>query len=176
MLKFSLAVFLPVFIAFGAAAQKADSLIYDEAKKIDWNIFRAVPNVDSLGARISVRLAVSVSKVSIWTGRMKLKCHVLLYPYRCWVKDEYKTAHTLEHEQAHVDIAVIFARRLQKELDNVKIFSLKSPALLRTYDKWDKQMAERQRQFDMETEGGNDFEAQKIFTTEISDELKEVRS
>ena len=100
----------------------------------------------------------------------------VVYPHRCWVSEEEKNEHTLEHEQTHVNIALLCAKKLQKDLDKMKIFSFNAPNFGKAFENWTKEMNAMEDEFDAVSNKGRDIEREKIFIARINADLNEFRS
>jgi hypothetical protein len=151
-------------------AQKGDSMV-SFTHKIEWHLFKGSPNNDSFVARISTLICLEVEKTSIWNGTILFKAYAVMDPMRSWVRTGYDDHYNLQHEQTHFIVTELFARKLEAELNGRKIKSAKSPIIQTTFSKWQKEMEELQKRYDLETKGGNDSEAQKTWNDRITKDL-----
>lgn len=140
--------------------------------QITWGLFRGVPDDDSLGARISTSIYLDVVKTSIWNGTITFKAGAPMNPCASWVRPGYFADRTLQHEQTHLNITEVCARRLQAELNQMKIKLKSSPVIQATFSKWQTKMEDLQKQYDLETKGGNDTFAQTLWYQRIERELR----
>jgi hypothetical protein len=92
-------------------------------------------------------------------------------PYYSWVKTGYANQYTLQHEQTHFNLTEICARGLQSELNNMKLKSRQSPNIESIFAKWQKKLGDLQRQYDFDTKGGNDNDAQKTWNEKVIADL-----
>lgn len=92
-------------------------------------------------------------------------------PSKSWVNPGYADQYTLQHEQTHFNLTEICARRLQTELNQMKLKSRKSTLIQATLTKWQSKMEALQKQYDLETMGGNDRVAQNLWNEKIIAEL-----
>jgi hypothetical protein len=141
--------------------------------KIDWSLFKGVPNADSLGARISTFIYLETSKINTWNGTISFKAYARMYPFESWVRPGYADEYTLHHEQTHFNITEICARGLQAELNQMKIKSMKSSLIQSTYEKWQIKREDLQKQYDFETKSGNDSVSQNLWNQKILAELNQ---
>ncbi len=161
------ALFFNVVFAF---AQRGDSSVVFN-QKIEWSLFKGVPDSDTLGARISTSMYLEISKVNVWTGAITFKACAIMNPYYSWVKTGYANQYTLQHEQTHFNLTEICARGLQSELNNMKLKSRRSPNIESIFAKWQKKLGDLQRQYDFDTKGGNDNDAQKTWNEKVIADL-----
>ena len=92
-------------------------------------------------------------------------------PSKSWVKPGYADQYTLQHEQTHFNLTQICARRLQTELNQMKLKSKKSNLIQATFTKWESKMEVLQEQYDLETMGCNDPVLQNLWNEKIIAEL-----
>lgn len=165
----------PIIIVFlfcisNVFAQANDSLLVF-TKQIQWSSFKGTPNSDTLGALISTSFHLEVLKVNLWNGTLHFKAYALMDPSKSWVNPGYADQYTLQHEQTHFNLTEICARRLQTELNQMKLKSRKSTLIQATLTKWQSKMEALQKQYDLETMGGNDRVAQNLWNEKIIAEL-----
>jgi hypothetical protein len=151
-------------------AQKKDSLLAFH-NKVEWSSFRGVPNDDTLAARIATSINLVISKINVWNGSILFKSYAAMNPFASWVRPGYADEHTWQHEQTHFNITEVCARSLQAELNQMKLKSKKSPLIQATLKKWQTRMKTLQKQYDLETKGGNDPVAQNVWYQKILAEL-----
>lgn len=168
-------VFLIVFLfcISNIFAQGNDSLVLF-TKQIQWSSFKGAPNSDISGAKISTLFILKVRRVNKWNGTLLFKAFALMDPSKSWVKPGYADQYTLLHEQTHFNITQICAKKLQAELNQMKLKSRKSAMIEVTLTKWQSKMEVLQEQYDLETMYGNDTEAQKLWNEKIIAELISV--
>ena len=151
-------------------AQAKDSLILF-TKRVEWSSFKGIPDSDTLGARISTSIHLEVHKVIVWGGTLHFKAYALMDPIKSWVRPGYTDQYTLQHEQTHFNLTEMSARGLQSELNQMKLKSKKSASIQASLAKWQSKLEVLQKQYDLETKGGNDRIAQKIWNEKIIAEL-----
>ncbi len=133
--------------------------------------FKGTPNNDTSGAQISTFIYLEIAKVSIWNGKILFKAQALMNAFQSWVKPDYRNEYTLQHEQTHFNITEINARGLQVELNRMKIKLIKSPIIQAALIKWQEKLEALQKQYDQETNGGNDPVAQNNWNEKILAQL-----
>lgn len=170
--KFCLSSVLLLFVLM-TSAQGVDSIV-SYRKNIDWNLFQGIQNTDSLGAQISTKIHLEVAKVSIWNGRVTFKAFAIMNTQRSWVRPDYKTEYTLQHEQTHFNITELFARRFMAELNGMKLRDQRSPKVQSAFDKWKKEMEDTQNRYDADTKGLNTEKQQAEWNERIAKELEMV--
>lgn len=162
------AIFL--FMCCTLAAKTTDSL-FRYQPQIGWEVFRGEPTNDTSAAMIATTIYVQAAKTSIWTGRIRFKTYAVMDQKASWVGAGFAIEPILQHEQRHFDIAEICARALEAELNQLKIFSIKSPLLHETVDKWLTNLEAMQKEYDAETKNGRDAAAQNAWNNRIREAL-----
>jgi hypothetical protein len=157
MKKTFLVIIFHLLLKF-VSGQNSDSLFFFE-RSLTWDDFKASPDYsDSLhGSIVVVSIVLQSDKKSIWTGRIKFKSSAVMYPFSSWVKLPYKNDFVLEHEKVHFVIAEICAKKLQVEINKMKITSSTSDDVKRIFDKWYRKMSDMQQQYDAETNGSKNI-------------------
>jgi hypothetical protein len=163
-------------LTMSLSAQNRDSLFFFE-RPITWNDFKDDANyADSLhGAVISVSFVLQTDKKSIWTGRIKFKSSAVMYPQLSWVQLPYKNDYGLEHEKVHFVIAEICAKKLEDEINKMKITSATSDEVKKIFDKWYQKMSDTQLQYDLETDGSKNLSKQIEWNREAWSELHNLQ-
>ncbi len=90
--------------------------------KLNWSNFRAaVPQGSSAAATTASGISYDFSTYSDGKEtKLDFKVSTYFYPDKSWYKPTVANEVTLAHEQLHFDITEIFARKLRKELNQVK--------------------------------------------------------
>lgn len=107
-------------------------------------------------------------------GSLRFKVAAVMDRDESWIRDQFRNAAILSHEQGHFDIAHIFARKLEADLKS-KRYRVGDVAELSTlYDNFLEKMNALQMQYDRETRGGLDLKAQARWRKYIHDEINGV--
>jgi hypothetical protein len=160
-----------LLLATSGFCQVSDTLVYTSDRKLTWEDFKGKPKFTekNKGAQITVTINLKVKKVSFWSGRVTYDAYALAFKNESWVKDEYKDAYTLAHEQLHFDIAHIYAETLELEINNLnKDEGRKVEDIVK---KCTREMIAYQEVYDRETHGGNNIGKQKQWATMIKKDL-----
>ncbi|MFD2245891.1 DUF922 domain-containing protein [Pontibacter ruber] len=152
----------------------SDTLIYSPQRKLSWQDFKGTPNFSdrSKGAQIAVTINLRVKKVNFWTGKITYDAFAMAFRNELWVKDSYKDAYTLAHEQLHFDIAHIYAETLELELNTMKEPEEQKAKAEEMLIQVNKAMNDYQAFYDRETRGGNNIARQKEWATKIKKDLE----
>lgn len=155
-------------------AQEGDTLVYASRDKLTWEDFRGKPAYAdrSKGAEITVTINLKVKKVSFWSGKPTYDAYAIAFKDQSWVKNQYKDAYTLAHEQLHFDIAHIFAETLELQLNNLKNSGGEKANIDELLRESTNAMIAYQALYDKETQGGNNVARQKEWANKIREDLK----
>lgn len=162
-------IILSIFKMHSYGQKNDSSVLFKE--NIGWQLFKGIPNNDTTGARISTSINLEIDKINVLNGLIHFKAYAIMRPYDSWVKSGYADNYTLQHEQTHFNITEWCARRLQAELNRMRIKKKKSPAIQGALTKWQKTMEDLQIQYDHETMGGNNALEQDEWNNKIVAEL-----
>ena len=88
------------------------------------------------------------------------------------MKNQYRDAYTLAHEQLHFDIAHIFAETLELQLNNLKNSGGEKANIDELLRESTNAMIAYQALYDKETQGGNNVARQKEWANKIREDLK----
>ena len=159
----------------GLSSSKQDSSLIDwsEDKKLSWSDFKAEPEKGYAAA------ALTSTNIKIDFG---YKDETLQYHIRCrfdknksWgrVKNDY----ILSHEQAHFDIAEIYARKLNKVLKTYKPNENNiSQDVNKIYETLMHEYYNRQEEYDKETNFSINKVKQEEWLKKVSHDLSELKN
>ena len=172
---FVLFTFLPFYLftfLLPYPTQDGSSLAW--GTPIRFEDFKAEPNEkDTAAASISVTILLGYS--STRQGDLKFSVSAVMDKEESWIKEEYRrNEEILNHEQGHFDIAHIYARRLGASLKGQRFTRKDVVKLHAIYDAYLADMHTVQTQYDKETQGGINRDAQKKWKKFIDGQLKEV--
>ena len=108
------------------AQQKADGIIWSEIK-LTWDNFQednSVEKYPGILARTYTKLYVTPVDTTgyVLDGGVSVKVYALMIPSISWVRQNTIGKNSvLAHEQLHFDIVELIARRLRKELSELKV-------------------------------------------------------
>jgi uncharacterized membrane protein YcgQ (UPF0703/DUF1980 family) len=150
-----------------------DHIKWEENRKLTWDDFKAAPlKIGSTAAMTTTHLGFSYN---IKNGIITYKIECRFEKNKSWglVKNEW----VLKHEQGHFDIAEIFARNLNKSINEYKFnkssFQKDLDAIYKSV------VAEKekyQQQYDDETDYSRIKIKQEEWLKKIEAELKQTRS
>lgn len=148
-----------------------DLIDWKANRPLVWDDYKGTPNPASDAAALTATyLAIEYEmneKGVDWT----IKCQ--FSKPRSWVKA--KTDHILLHEQGHFDIAEIFARKLNKKMEEYKFDrNTYQKDLKAIYDGITTDKENFQQQYDKETDHSRKKEQQAEWTEKIKKTLKEL--
>lgn len=175
-------VFLALFFILDATAQDKPERIFWEETKLTWNDFKAKPNSDSpFQANTNAGLSYSWG-LRNENGKIELKYEVLSFfnPNSSWVVPRSKSSeYLLQHEQLHFDITELHARKLRKQLAELKIDQLgKDPksTLNKLYEVIEKERAAMQLKYDKESNHSLNKEGEAKWQNFVKKELKKFEN
>ncbi len=175
--SFSQNVVVNVQMDHKIASSKSDTIYYDVNRKLTWNDFKGVPDMNHHGA------AVTASGFAYsWNGENDgetLTLNISVYTYftksGSWKKSMVNTEYHLRHEQHHFDITRIGAGKLVDELR-------KTPFTMQNYKSgisnifnqvYDANIA-LQNNYDRETTHSLNTEKQAEWNERIMQEVKKL--
>ena len=191
-----------LLIHFLAQAQAyRDTLVYAPSRQLTWDVFQStapdevsakaeLPEVVALQAlptiqpfhkvEVATDLLMGFRQVNVWTGISKFWVTAVVYKDRCWVHPDHATEEALAHAQLHFEIAGIFARRLEADINAQRINANNRQKIERVFTAYHHQMRQEQQRLDQETHGGHDPQKQRewekkirLMLTSLPDEAEE---
>lgn len=154
-------------------------IIWSSNRQLEWADFKGTPQDFPVNA-----VAVSTTNFEIRPEieLVKFKRYVrtkVLARFVCpssWVRDEGRTDLILKHEQGHFDITEIFARKMERALNEphftVDEFNEQADAIVKQYIK---ESEDYQRKYDNETYWWGIMQNQPTWTERIENQLKEIK-
>ena len=160
-----------------ASCQSASVFVYDPQMKLEWSDFLGRPNLpdSSVAAQISTSIQLSV-QVNPWTGRARFKANAIMYREKSWVKPGFVNDYVLAHEQIHFDIAYVTAKRMEEDINKLKINIFNRTLINSVYKVWHSIFLMSEQTYDLMTDGGNDFDMQKYYQQKICNELNMIKA
>lgn len=160
-------------------SQKAVVVEYALIDEFSWDLFEGKVNkrhLDEMGHNTGAVTVSSLSYTTMQTSPTHSTVNITarFHPKESWtrypdLKDE-KAA--LKHEQGHLDITEIYARRIRKMVAATKFKSESYKADLRTmFAEMAQQHADEQVKYDLETNHSINKDAQATWNVWIADEL-----
>lgn len=192
-----LALLLLVCICQTAAFSQAlipDTLTYSSARKLSWSVFQAAvdenPTADKAELPVTLvvqaesrirpfhkaELATTISMVhthtNALTGVATFKARAYVYRDRSWVFPAYiEDSGVLAHAQLHFDIAELYARKLEHEINSRKINGNNRIKMEAIFHSHYSQMRQEQKQCDADTQGGAHPGKQREWERKIQSQL-----
>lgn len=169
-----------LFLLFGFSgfAQLTDERMPWQEEPLKWSDFRGTPDPSNpfhanTGSGISYSYSIRTSGTET-----EFNYEVISYfiPQNSWVKPGKTSEHLLAHEQLHFDITELHARKLRAYLEKVDVNSKNLKKELESlYRQTEKERAEMQKKFDMETRHSQNRELQAGWQEIIREELQKLK-
>jgi hypothetical protein len=121
-MKKYLFILIVLFGFIDLKAQPIDTLIYKSKSKLDWTDFKMTPNLSDSNnnAYLDVTIVTFPIKVDIWFGKITVESWAGVLKNSSWVKAEFKNDNLLNYMQLKYDIANLFAKKAEKEINKTK--------------------------------------------------------
>ena len=148
-------------------------------KPITWNEFKGAPD------RSCQYTAMTFSGIKLkysWSTRGGIaRAKVEVCPYmdlgKSWYKEEGHNDPTLLHEQRHFDLTAVVTAQFIEELKNQKFTISTFPSeLKKLHERYLKTLAERQKEYDGDTEHGTLSEKQAAWDKQIAEQARQAIS
>lgn len=171
-----------VFVCFSSFAQtkfiddsiknllSSDSLIiWEEGRKLTVDDFQGKPVLKS-----PANAMTSYNILTIYSLDSPFQWRVISYfvKNRSWVKIEQLCSNTIEHEQGHFDIGELYARKLSREIGNIKCIIDSMPwKIYYARKRISKEVEIMQNKYDKETNYSRNIQKQTMWTNKLRDML-----
>ncbi|PCJ96994.1 MAG: DUF922 domain-containing protein [Flavobacteriaceae bacterium] len=143
---------------------------WTKERKLSWKDFRGKPKRGSKAAAITAS-GISYNFSSLARGNeveVDFVINTYFYPDQSWYNAAFCDDIILGHEQLHFDISELFARKLQKRLDELT-FSLNIKKEVRAiYKDLLKELNDYQERYDLETDFSRNIEKQFDWNKKIN--------
>jgi len=153
--------------------QEEEAILWHPEQRLSWANFKAEPIE---GSKVAATTASGLSYQFSTTeanGKYELDYTVstFFYPERSWYHPKQCDEVILSHEQLHFDISELFARKMRKVM-NATTFTKDVKAEVKAiYRKINKELAEFQQVYDIETNYSRNIEQQIFWNKKIKNAL-----
>ncbi len=158
------------------SGKESDTLIiWTKDRKLNWSDFQSKKgtiNFEGAQSATSTMLIPFLSKDNIYYYKILAG----FFKNKSWVDSVYTEDFILKHEQIHFDIAELFARKMRKEVNNLKLKDeILLPADYRLiHDKFYILYKDYQNEYDLETDHAKIYKMQKKWEEKVAKELDEL--
>jgi hypothetical protein len=162
------------FTDFSGNAE-TDTVYYSVNRPLTWDDFKSKNPATKYDALVfaSIGYAEQV-KVEDSIIKVQLNVKVFIPKSASWVKNGSKNDYALNHEQRHFDIAKIIAERFKQRLKTERLPVRNYDGVINLdYLEAYREMDSLQKQYDDETNHGDDQSAQQRWNVKIDTELKQ---
>jgi len=157
-------------------------IAWQENNKLTWADFKGEPKLNSGAAAETasgINFGFSVKEVNANVVSFSTEVKAYFYPEKSWFRAEHNTPYILSHEQLHFDITELFARKLIKDISELKVSNSIKSELKTLYQNNENALREFQKRYDEETNHSENPENQKKWQDDIKlelDKLSEYKS
>jgi hypothetical protein len=149
-------------IAFGfldLQASESDTITYKTKNKLEWSDFKMNPDLsDSAKIHLNLTIVTFTKKIDIWFGIIKVESFAGIKRDSSWVKSEYKNDLMLEYVQLKYDIANVYAKKAENEINKKKINAAFTRKIEKIIESHIKEMNFALEKYNIETDFGNNKE------------------
>ena len=140
--------------------EKKDIIVWQENKPLTWDDFRGKPERRFAAASTHYDIIKSLNKVNDVSAEINIEAIFLCK--KSWKKTIWVNPSVLAHEQKHFDIVELYARKLRKQLTQIKVHSEEDAEqkLDSLYKIIDAEMDAYQDKYDDETNSSMSHDAQ----------------
>jgi Bacterial protein of unknown function (DUF922) len=169
-------IFLFGFLGFSQEIE--EGVLWDENIRLTWADFKGkVPPAEESAATTASGISYSYS-ANLLHHEVKLDFEVnaYFYPNESWYKPELCNENTLAHEQLHLDITELFARKMREKLRRTSFSDDVKAEVRKIYKDILSELQQYQEQYDWETNFSRNKEKQMEWSRKIAKELKSGES
>lgn len=166
-----------LFILFSVIQDNGkEVIVWEPGKKLTWKDFKGEPEQNSRS--VAVTSSGIGYKLITPKDNRKSSCNVIVFAYfstrNSWYKSKYVNDNVLAHEQLHFDITALYAQKLIKAINGIRLKGDFKTELEKLYSAVVKEMDAVQKQYDHQTESSINESAQIIWQNKIEGQLKQV--
>lgn len=166
---------LLVFLyALPSSAQ--DTIFWNKDLLLSWKDFQGVPEeggFESAAAATGVGMKFRYEKTwgfSAWTYKYEVRSYFI--PKLSWAKAKDLNSYLLAHEQTHFNISELYARKIDKEMQQLKPSKKIQEQALEIYHRLEALHASTQKKYDRETQHSLNIDKELEWQEKIADSLK----
>jgi hypothetical protein len=149
---------------------------YDTRDSITWGDFRANPDEKSSEfAEFNVNITIT-QRMNVWWGYKFLEVHGIMFPYKSWVKNIFKTNNNLEYLRAHFAIAELYARKIYTYIVDNDIGPNDVPRFTPMFDKYNNDYLKYIEIFEKKTNKSSDTIQLKYWIEKVKKEFSNYPS
>lgn len=154
------------------AQQQDDYVVWEEGNGLRWQHFKGAPDAgDQVHAAVTFAgIELKVEKVNL-LGEITFKAQAVFDQQQSWSYPNRQTATILQHEQLHFDIAEVYARKLERKLNALRIRQGQKAAAKKLLDRYTRAQLACQARYDRETVHGLHPQQQQAWRELIRQEL-----
>ncbi|MDR2424550.1 MAG: hypothetical protein LBD59_07485 [Prevotellaceae bacterium] len=155
MKKYLFALAWTVLGFFNLYAVENDSITYKLKSELDWSDFKMNPDYsDSSKIYWELTIVTYTKKVDIWFGIIKVESFAGFLRNSSWVKSEFKTDLMLDYVQLKYEIANLYAKRAETEINKKKINAGMTRKISKIIESYIEKMHSTLKLYDVETDFG----------------------
>jgi hypothetical protein len=140
----------------GNTTSKGDTITYKTKNKLEWSDFKMNPDLsDSAKIQLNLTIATFTEKADVWFGTIKVESFAGIRRDLSWVKPEFKNDLLLEYVQLKYDIANIYAKRAENEINKKKINASSTQKIGKIIESHIREMNQILEKYDTETNCGD---------------------
>ncbi|AHM61489.1 hypothetical protein D770_16175 [Flammeovirgaceae bacterium 311] len=146
---------------------------WDLRLPLQWGDFAGKPDSPDtdFAAATYAGLELDVVEVS-YIGNVTFKVRAVFDSHRSWAHPDRKDEHVLAHEQLHFDITEVYARRLERKLNTMKLKVKDKEVAKKLALQYNEAQMKEQERFDKDCVHGLDRKNQESWRNNIDRELK----
>ena len=150
-------------------ANEGDTITYRSKSKLEWTDFRMIPdNSDSSRLSLNLTIVTITKKVDIWFGIITVESFAGILRDSSWVKTECKTDQLLKYVQLKYDIANLYAKKCEKDINRKKINAAFTRKISKIIDRHINEMKFQLINYDQETDFGNKNEIIDLWVIKLA--------
>lgn len=166
-------ILLLLFVSLSAPAQQSAHFLYwEEGKQLNWQHFKGRPDTDD-----HVHAAVTFAGIDLQVehinllGEITFKARAVFDQQLSWAYEDRQSPAILQHEQLHFDIAEVYARKLERKLNSLKIRKSQKAGASKLLQRYTRAQLASQARYDAETVHGLNHKKQKAWQELVDREL-----
>lgn len=168
-----LLLLLLLFACLSAPAQQSAHFLYwEEGKPLNWQHFKGKPDTkDKVHAAVTFAgIDLQVEGVNL-LGEITFRARAVFDQQLSWAFAERQNPAILQHEQMHFNIAEVYARKLERKLNSLKIRQSQKAAASKLLQRYTQAQLASQARYDSQTVHGLNHKKQQAWQELIGQEL-----
>lgn len=166
---------LNLILWMGTCFSQEEAIPWSAERKLTWSDFKG-KSFKTAWAAATTASGISYEFSTSGTGdsmQLNIKVSTYFYPNKSWYRPELCNDVILSHEQLHFDISELYARKMQRILQETTFTKDIESEISAIFKQINRELGQFQNRYDHETDFSRNFEKQAFWNKMIAEVMAE---